>query len=71
MGSTSQVTKVSLKDNLFVPADVVIYQGETVEWTNRDPFGHDVTLESGVSSGGPGQMGAGTTWSHEIGRAHV
>lgn len=33
---------VEMKDIGFHPANITIIQGDTIEWVNHDPFGHDV-----------------------------
>ena len=40
---------VSMKNTLFVPRDVKVKVGDTIRWTNDDPFPHTVT-----KTGGPG-----------------
>jgi plastocyanin len=46
-GGAKAGTKVSMKDIKFVPMNVTIKQGQTVEWTNNDSVTHNVTKESG------------------------
>jgi plastocyanin len=54
---------ISIQDMAFAPTTLTIKKGTTVTWTNGDPFGHDVTSDTGselVSS----IIHAMTTYSH-------
>jgi amicyanin len=46
-GGAKASTSVSMKDIKFVPADVTVKKGQTVQWTNNDSVPHNVTKESG------------------------
>ena len=48
----------------FSPKFLEVATGDTVTFTNRDSFGHDVAFEAGFSSGPTGGLAAGATWSH-------
>ncbi len=60
-------TEVSMKDIAFSPDSITINKGDTVTWTNDESIGHDVTKTDGpgpdFSSGDPGGMGEGDTFS--------
>jgi len=38
---------VKVEKLAFVPAEVEAKVGETIEWTNADPFAHTATVKSG------------------------
>ena len=38
---------VSMKNTQYVPMDVKVKVGDTIKWTNDDPFPHTVTKTSG------------------------
>lgn len=38
---------VSMDGTTFVPGDITVAVGETVTWTNKDPFPHNVSSSSG------------------------
>jgi plastocyanin len=50
------------------PASVSVAKGGKVTWTNEETIGHDVTKTGGpgpdFSSGEPGGMGEGDTFTH-------
>ena len=48
-GGAAAGRTVSMKNTEYVPMDVKVKVGDTVKWTNDDPFPHTVT-----KSGGPG-----------------
>ena len=60
------VTQVSMKNTQFQPKAVTVKKGNTVQWTNEDSVGHDVTKESGAGpqfkSGSPGGLKKGDTY---------
>ncbi len=62
-----ETVEVSMKDIAFSPDSVTINKGDTVTWTNDESVGHDVTKTGGpgpdFSSGDPGGMGEGDTFS--------
>ena len=61
---------VGMKNTRYVPMDVKVKVGDTVKWTNDDPFPHTVT-----KSGGPGPkfdsgtVGEGDTYEQKFTRA--
>ena len=60
--------QVSMKDIKFNPSTVTIKAGGTVTWTNDDSVGHDVTADD-FSSGDPGGLNGGDTYSHAFKKA--
>jgi plastocyanin len=38
---------VAIEKLAFLPADIKVKAGETIEWTNRDPFSHTATVKGG------------------------
>lgn len=38
---------VSIEKLAFLPAEIEVRQGETIEWTNKDPFPHTATVRGG------------------------
>ncbi len=38
---------VTIEKLAFLPADIEVKVGETIEWTNKDPFAHTATVEGG------------------------
>jgi hypothetical protein len=52
---------VSIVNFAFVPEDVTINVGDTVMWTNNDPFAHTTTSDSGVWDSG--SLSSGATFS--------
>lgn len=36
---------VTIENLAFLPADIEVKAGETIEWTNKDPFAHTATVE--------------------------
>ena len=65
--SGGQTVEVSMKDIAFNPGSITVNKGDTVTWTNDESIGHDVTKTDGpgpdFSSGDPGGMGEGDTFS--------
>lgn len=53
----------------FVPADLEVATGDTLVFANNASFAHDVLFEAGPSSGAPGSLGAGATWSYTFNTA--
>src|SRR3954469_11128570 len=43
---------VSMDGTTFTPREITVKVGETVTWTNKDPFPHNVTSSSGSFSSG-------------------
>jgi plastocyanin len=41
------VTQVRQQDFAFAPANIIVDEGTTVTWTNRDSVGHTVTSDGG------------------------
>jgi plastocyanin len=68
--STEGTAKVAvgLKDIAFNPANITLSKGTTVQWTNDDSAGHDVTKTEGpgpdFKSGAAGAMAKGDTFEH-------
>jgi plastocyanin len=58
--------EVRMKNNEFDPASLTVRRGTTVQWTNDDSVGHDVTKEQGpgpdFKSGTPGSLQRGDTY---------
>lgn len=57
---------VEMKDIGFHPANITIVEGDTIEWVNHDPFGHDVNAtlaDPSADSGGTGQVLPDETFS--------
>ncbi|WP_165351070.1 cupredoxin domain-containing protein [Ciceribacter ferrooxidans] len=38
---------VAVEKLAFTPAEIEVGVGETIEWTNRDPFAHTATVKGG------------------------
>ncbi len=55
---------VDIVDRTFVPADITVAVGETVEWLNRDGEGHTVTASDG--SFDSGLMAGGMTFARRF-----
>jgi plastocyanin len=59
---------VSLTDFQFNPANITLSKGSTVQWTNDDSAGHDVTKAGGAGpdfkSGAAGGLATGDTFEH-------
>jgi len=51
-------------DLAFVPAQLEIATGDTVVFVNNASFTHDVAIEGGPSTGGPGSLAALASFSH-------
>lgn len=51
---------VAIDGTRYVPAEVTVKKGETVRWTNKDPFPHTVTAHGAFDSK---EIGAGGSWS--------
>ena len=46
-GGGGDTVDVVMKDTAFVPQDIEVESGQTILWTNEDPFAHTVTKEAG------------------------
>ena len=46
------VVGVSIRDNYFDPADIVVAPGTTVEWVNEGENPHSVTADNGLFDSG-------------------
>jgi plastocyanin len=46
-GGGGDTVDVVMRDTAFVPQDVEVKSGQTILWTNEDPFAHTVTKEAG------------------------
>ena len=51
---------VTMEAVAFQPGDLTVHVGDTVVWTNKDPFPHTVTAKSGAFDSKP--LAAGKTW---------
>lgn len=38
---------VTIENLAFTPSDIEVKPGETIEWTNKDPFAHTATVKGG------------------------
>jgi plastocyanin len=38
---------VTIEKLAFLPAEIEVRAGQTIEWTNRDPFAHTATVKGG------------------------
>ena len=38
---------VTIEKLAFLPAEITVKAGETIEWTNKDPFAHTATVKGG------------------------
>jgi plastocyanin len=47
--SGGQTVQVKMKDILFVPEMITARVGQTVRWTNQDPFAHTVKAVQGAT----------------------
>ncbi len=36
---------VAIEKLVFIPAEIEVKAGQTIEWTNRDPFAHTATVK--------------------------
>jgi plastocyanin len=64
-GTTAGATKgsvieVSMKSNLFVPERITAKVGQTIKWTNDDPYAHNVTATKGEDFASDNIDGGGT-----------
>ena len=61
-----EMVRVAMKDIAFDPKKLTVDKGTTIEWTNEDTVGHDVTKTAGpgpdFKSGPPGAMMKGDTF---------
>jgi plastocyanin len=60
--------KVSMKQIKFVPENITAKVGQTIKWTNDDPFAHTVTAKSGASFDS-GPVNAGGTYTFKATKA--
>jgi plastocyanin len=56
------VVAVSMKQIKFVPDHITAKVGQTIKWTNDDPFAHTVTAKSGATFDS-GPVNAGATYT--------
>ena len=61
------IVKVSISGFKFVPADITIKSGDTVEWTNNDDAAH--TIESADGTLKSDELSKGDTYSHTFDKA--
>jgi hypothetical protein len=59
--SAAGATQVSLKNIAIDPVSVTIKAGESVTWTNNDPFDHHLVGDNGEFDGG--DLAAGATFT--------
>lgn len=59
----SQGNNMEIANFAFSPSTLIIKQGETVVWTNKDSAKHTVTSDSGSELDSP-QLVSGETYSH-------
>ncbi len=52
---------VAIDGTSYQPAKIVVHRGDTVVWTNKDPFPHTVTAKGAFDSG---SIAAGATWKY-------
>lgn len=38
---------VTIENLAFLPAEIEVRAGQTIEWTNKDPFAHTATVKGG------------------------
>jgi plastocyanin len=57
---------VTMEAVAFQPADLTVHVGDTIVWTNKDPFPHTVTSKSGGFDSK--QLAAGKTWMYRAQR---
>jgi plastocyanin len=60
--------QVTIKGLLNVPEELVVKRGDSVVWTNADPFPHTVTAAGAFDSG---PIAAGKSWRLVTRRAGV
>ena len=53
---------VTMEAVAFQPADLTVSAGDTIVWTNNDPFPHTVTAKSGIFDSKP--LPAGKAWTY-------
>jgi plastocyanin len=41
--AAAETIKVTIKGMKFTPAEITAHVGDTIEWTNQDPFAHTAT----------------------------
>jgi plastocyanin len=54
------VIEVSMKNNLFLPERITAKVGQTIKWTNDDPYAHNVTATKGEDFQSDNIDGGGT-----------
>lgn len=58
------VVDVHIQNSVFVPSNITIDPGDTLNFINDDSLAHDVTFEAGFGSGAAGSLAASANWSH-------
>jgi plastocyanin len=53
---------VAIDGTAYVPAEITVKRGDTVTWTNKDPFPHTVTARGGAFDSKT--IGAGKSWRY-------
>lgn len=61
--ATAPGAEVYLQNSAFAPATLMVNANDTVTWTNKDAYAHDVTFEAGFGSGAAGGLRSGDAWS--------
>jgi plastocyanin len=59
-GPPRQTAAVAMEGTSFIPPEVTVTLGQTVIWTNKDPFPHNVSSSSGRFSSK--NLEPGATW---------
>ena len=62
------VISVSMKANQFIPDKVTAKVGQTVEWTNNDPYAHNVVATKGEDFQSD-TFGGGGTYKYKLDKA--
>jgi plastocyanin len=47
--SNSGVGEVAMRDSRFAPEQITVKVGQTIHWTNKDGYPHDVTATNGAA----------------------
>lgn len=53
---------VDIRNTRFEPQEIRVKVGDTVTWTNRDPYGHSVTADDAAQWGTEGSGSAPSAW---------
>ena len=66
--SGANVVNVRMKNTSFNPKEVTAKVGQTVKWTNEDPFDHNVKADKGEDFKSK-DFGQGGTYSYKLDKA--